>query len=180
MGAKSSKHARKVKLDSSVNNAIAHAVDARKVASFTASAAGVIAGAALALGTTPAVAVSSVAQSGNDQNIQSNLDNTQSDSGADANGAGSDGAEVNRDGVNGNTPTYSDRSATPAPAPKVNSEITISKETKDALPNLYAWGSSDNVYIEKGQNQAVTFKFAKPTDGSTITKVAIFLSLIHI
>ena len=66
MGAKSSKHARKVKLDSSVNNAIAHAVDARKVASFTASAAGVIAGAALALGTTPAVAVSSVAQSGND------------------------------------------------------------------------------------------------------------------
>ena len=176
MGAKSSKHARKVKLDSSVNNAIARAVDARKVASFTASAAGVIAGAALALGTTPAVAVSSVAQSGNDQNIQSNLDNTQSDSGADANGAGSDGAEVNRDGVNGNTPTYSDRSATPAPAPKVNSEITISQETKDTLPNLYAWGSSDNVYIEKGQNQAVTFKFAKPTDGSTITKVAIFPS----
>ena len=176
MGTKSSKHARKVKLDSSINNAIAHAVDARKVASFTASAAGVIAGAALALGTTPAVAVSSVAQSGNDQNIQSNLDNTQSDSGADANGAGSDGAEVNRDGVNGNTPTYSDRSATPAPAPKVNSEITISQETKDTLPNLYAWGSSDNVYIEKGQNQAVTFKFAKPTDGSTITKVAIFPS----
>ena len=67
-----------------------------------------------------------------------------------------------------------DRAATPAPAPKVNSEITLSKETKDTLPNLYAWGSSDNVYVESGQNQEVTFKFAKPSDGSTITKVAIF------
>ena len=178
MGAKSSKHARKVKLDSSVNNAIAHAVNARKVASFTASAAGVIAGAALALGTTPAVAVSSNAmQSGNAQNVQSNLNNDQSDSGADANGVDSDSTDNSAD-ANGSdsTSTYSDRSATPAPAPQVNSEITISKETKDTLPNLYAWGSSDNVYIEKGQNQEVTFKFEKPTDGSTITKVAIFPS----
>ena len=69
-----------------------------------------------------------------------------------------------------------DREANPAPAPKVNSEITLSKETKDTLPNMYAWGSSDNVYIEKGQNQEVTFNFAKPSDGSTITKVAIFPS----
>lgn len=67
-----------------------------------------------------------------------------------------------------------DRAATPAPAPKVNSEITLSKETKDTLPNMYAWGKSDNVYIESGQNQEVTFKFEKPSDGSTITKVAIF------
>ena len=179
MGTKSSKHARKVKLDSSINNAIAHAVDARKVASFTASAAGVIAGAALALGTTPAVAVSSNAmQSGNAQNVQSNLNNDQSDSGADDNGVDSDstGVGTGADANGSVTSTYSDRSATPASAPKVNSEITISKETKDALPNLYAWGSSDNVYIEKGQNQEVTFKFEKPTDGSTITKVAIFPS----
>ena len=69
-----------------------------------------------------------------------------------------------------------DREANPASAPKVNSEITLSEGTKDTLPNMYAWGSSDNVYIEKGQNQAVIFKFAKPDDGSTITKVAIFPS----
>lgn len=60
-------------------------------------------------------------------------------------------------------------------APKQsNSEITLSKETKDTLPNMYAWGKSDNVYVESGQNTSVTFKFAKPTDGSTITNVAIF------
>lgn len=41
---------------------------------------------------------------------------------------------------------------------------------------MYAWGSSDNVYIKEGQNQKVTFKFEKPSDGSTITKVAIFPS----
>ena len=69
-----------------------------------------------------------------------------------------------------------DRAANPAPAPKVNSEITLSQDKKDTLPNMYAWGSSDNVYIEKGQNQEVTFKFEKPSDGSTITKVAIFPS----
>lgn len=68
------------------------------------------------------------------------------------------------------------READPAPAPKVNSTIELSQDKKDTLPNLYAWGSSDNVYIEKGQNQSVTFKFAKPSDGSTITKVAIFPS----
>lgn len=39
---------------------------------------------------------------------------------------------------------------------------------------MYAWGSSDNVFIENGQNHSVTFKFAKPTDGTKITKVAIF------
>ena len=71
-----------------------------------------------------------------------------------------------------------DRSATPAAAdqPEVKSEIKLSQDKKDTLPNLYAWGSSDNVYIEKGQNQSVTFKFAKPSDGSTITKVAVFPS----
>lgn len=75
-------------------------------------------------------------------------------------------------------PENQDRSATPAPAPKPqsNSTIELSKDKKDTLPNMYAWGKSDNVYIENGQNQSVTFKFAKPDDGSTITKVAIFPS----
>ncbi len=72
----------------------------------------------------------------------------------------------------------SDRSVPPAAAnqPKVQNEINISKDQKDSVPNMYAWGKSDNVYIENGQNQSVTFKFAKPSDGSTITKVAVFPS----
>lgn len=66
-----------------------------------------------------------------------------------------------------------DRAATPAPAPKVNSEITLSKETKDTLPNMYAWGSSDNTYIENGQNTSVKITL-KSADGVSVTKVAIF------
>lgn len=73
-------------------------------------------------------------------------------------------------------PKGSDRAATPAPTTTVSSEITLSQDKKDTLPNMYAWGKSDNVYIENGQNQSVTFKFAKPDDGSTITKIAIFPS----
>ncbi|KXA18247.1 FIVAR domain-containing protein [Gardnerella vaginalis] len=61
----------------------------------------------------------------------------------------------------------------PDPGPQAKSEITLSKETKDTLPNLYAWGSSDNVYIEEGQNQSVTITL-KPSDGVHVTKVAIF------
>ena len=72
------------------------------------------------------------------------------------------------------TPQSSDRSATPAAPQQANPEVTLSEETKDKLPNMYAWGSTDNVYIESGQNQSVTFKFAAPKDGTKITKVAIF------
>ena len=66
-----------------------------------------------------------------------------------------------------------DRAATVA-QPQVSDEINLSADTKDTVPNMYAWGSSDNVFIENGQNHSVTFKFAKPTDGTKITKVAIF------
>lgn len=47
-----------------------------------------------------------------------------------------------------------DRAATTASAPKpqANSTIELSKDKKDTLPNMYAWGKSDNVYIENGQN----------------------------
>ncbi|RFT38502.1 peptidase, partial [Bifidobacteriaceae bacterium NR015] len=87
-----------------------------------------------------------------------------------------DDAKTETTNVNAATVSGTDRAADPAPAPKVNSEITISKDTKDTLPNMYAWGSSDNVYIEKSQSQDVTFKFVAPGDGYKISKVAIFPS----
>lgn len=74
------------------------------------------------------------------------------------------------------TSQQTDRAATPAPQPQVSDEVNLSADTKDTVPNMYAWGSSDNVFIENGQNHSVTFKFAKPTDGTKITKVAIFPS----
>ncbi|WP_422112054.1 peptidase [Gardnerella sp. DNF00497B] len=60
----SGRHARKVTLDAAVSNAIAKAVDARKVAAFTVGAAGVLAGAAFAFGATPAMAAENGAAAG--------------------------------------------------------------------------------------------------------------------
>lgn len=225
----SGRHARKVTLDAAVSNAIAKAVDARKVAAFTVGAAGVLAGAAFAFSATPAMAAdngvsdktgieaTSVAGDGAGvDGAESGADAGATDTDSDANGGAegdasslnkvdsddvelgennnsdkSDNSENNSENdddsnknfalatfmsADGDAVDNMDRAATPETAPKVNSTIELSKETKDTLPNMYAWGSSDNVYIEKGQNQEVIFNFAKPSDGSTITNVAIFPS----
>ncbi|MFU0568786.1 peptidase [Gardnerella vaginalis] len=205
----SGKHARKVTLDAAVSNAIAKAVDARKVAAFTVGAAGVLAGAAFAFGATPAMAaengvtpdtktapVTAGDNAGADKKAEDgkntdakpevNEDNDADNKGQAEEKSATDNQAgqpvVNAEGTEVKAAAYAaagavtDRAANPAPATQVNSEITISKDTKDTLPNLYAWGSSNNTYIEKGQSQSVTFKFAKPSDGSTITKVAIFPS----
>lgn len=65
-----------------------------------------------------------------------------------------------------------DREANPAPS--VSNQINISEDTKNSVPNMYAWGSSNNTYIKSGQSNTVTFNFAKPKDGYNISSIAIF------
>lgn len=213
MTTKSGKHANKIAkdaFDSAANNGVIKAVDMRKVAALSAGAAGVIAGAAIAFGATPAMAADATSTpvdtstSANAQDLTDKKDDSKKKAGETNQNKQTEVKKqdnqtvVNADNTEGKTdkqaadstpapsstpagalagPNYGQvREADPAPAPKVNSTIELSQDKKDTLPNLYAWGSSDNVYIEKGQNQSVTFKFAKPSDGSTITKVAIFPS----
>lgn len=213
MTTKSGKHANKIAknaFDSAANNGVTKAVDMRKVAALSAGAAGVIAGAAIAFGATPAMAADATSApvdtstSANAQDLTAKKDDSKKQAGETNQNKQTEVKKqdnqtvVNADNTEGKTdkqaadstpapsstpagalagPNYGQvREADPAPAPKVNSTIELSQDKKDTLPNLYAWGSSDNVYIEKGQNQKVTFKFAKPSDGSTITKVAIFPS----
>lgn len=205
MTTKSGKHANKIAknaLDSAANNGVTKAVDMRKVAALSAGAAGVIAGAAIAFGATPAMAADATSApvdtttpantqdvtanngdskkkvGGQQQSDEANKKTTDSTPAPDnTTSKASTYAASNTPAEVSAGPNYGQvREADPAPAPKVNSTIELSQDKKDTLPNMYAWGSSDNVYIEKGQNQSVTFKFAKPSDGSTITKVAIFPS----
>ncbi|WP_422112869.1 FIVAR domain-containing protein [Gardnerella sp. DNF00257] len=197
MTTKSGKHANKIAknaLDSAANNGVAKAVDMRKVAALSVGAAGVIAGAAIAFGATPAMAADATTSTPVDTTTPANMQDVtaKKDDEKQKSGEKQQADETNKQAADSTSapastpaetpattasaPKGSDRAATPAPTPTVSSEITLSEGTKDTLPNMYAWGSSDNVYIEKGQNQAVTFKFAKPSDGSTITKVAIFPS----
>lgn len=197
MTTKSGKHANKIAkdaFDSAANNGVIKAVDMRKVAALSAGAAGVIAGAAIAFGATPAMAADDTSTpvdtstSTNAQDLtdkkddskkkvdEANKKTTDSTPAPDNTPASTVAQGEYRAATTAPAPKGSDRAANPAPAPKVSSEITLSEGTKDTLPNMYAWGKSDNVYIEKGQDQSVTFKFAKPDDGSTITKIAIFPS----
>ena len=277
MTTKSGKHTNKIAkntLSSAANNGVIKAVDMRKVAALSAGAAGVIAGAAIAFGATPAMAAETTStpvktsNAANEQDLTANKKNAEGEAkaeGASADGeAKADGAKetedsaskkaeasdkadskanknetelagenaakvetkaadvVNQQAESGNTPagsttsdaegsasadtneqgavnkdsgsakrrgrrslpgaqptdeaaTAQDREATGQqdPGPQANSEITISKDTKDTLPNMYAWGKSDNVYVESGQNQEVKF-ILKPADGVSVTKVAIF------
>ncbi|WP_246943189.1 peptidase [Gardnerella vaginalis] len=271
MTTKSGKHANKIAknaLDSAVNKGVAKAVDIRKVAALSAGAAGVIAGAAIAFGSTPAMAVeanTSAPVNTNDpakeqsvigkknesskyetpnsevkeQNKKkepkkepteqikpteqtvvnaegANSDVTELDNNAEQKVVGTEGGDaktynrsvdnkdVKQNTAENSTPSESgakkrarrsldankqpddstvvtDRATTPARAPQSqsNSTIELSQDKKDTLPNMYAWGKSDNVYVENGQNQEVTFKFAKPEDGRTITNIAIFPSDIN-
>ena len=273
MTTKSGKHANKIvenALSSAAKNGAAKAVDMRKVAALSAGAAGVIAGAAIAFGATPAMAAEATStpvkttEPAKEQELTANkkkaeakdeaaaegAKKTETDASkkdeasektdgeakanenktklagegaakADANaaevvdqqaesgkapagsttsdaesGASADASEQGAANENSGAakrrgrrslpsaqPTNEaaggeDRDATnqqPNPGSQANSTIELSEKTKDTLPNMYAWGSSDNVYIEKGQNQEVKF-ILKPADGVSVTKVAIFPS----
>lgn len=217
MTTKSGKHTNKIAknaFDSAANNGVIKAVDMCKVAALSAGAAGVIAGAAIAFGATPAMAAETStpapvnADSKKEQSVIANKDDANKNDNK-AEGAEADGAKAADNKTNADSGTTAENAAsaenganehaksdlganqnqgepvlgtdrgastTPESKPQSNSTIELSKDTKDTLPNMYAWGKSDNVYIESGQNQSVTFKFAKPDDGSTITKVAIFPS----
>ncbi|MFU0570975.1 peptidase, partial [Gardnerella vaginalis] len=289
MVSKSRKHARTVKLNSAVNNAIEKAVDARKVAAFTIGAAGVLAGAAFAFGATPAIAAESGTASGtapvpveanekpgvdkkdeagknadakpevkeeankNDQaeeksatdektdnntlkksdktnnksKLEQNLANEKkasTQSVAKTNGTETEPQTVNTESVDNkvtdnthvadknvnSTPADStvkkrtkrdlsdkapqsddtasenqDRASNTAeskdsnkinPDTKdtTNTKIEVNENNAETMPNAYAWGSSDNTYSVNGEKHTVTFHFAKPKDGGTITNIAIF------
>lgn len=172
-------------------NTILASASAHSFSKLSVGAASAVAVASLALSAAPALAQTESTPTAAQQTAPVVKDQTpapkaQVSSTSNESGAGTQQSVKNKQVGGGNLGTEAspknevtavsgtDRAATPAPAPKVNSEITLSKEKKDTLPNMYAWGSSNNVYIKEGQNQEVTFKFAKPSDGSTITNVAIF------
>ena len=212
MTTKSGKHANKIAknaFDSAANNGVIKAVDMRKVAALSAGAAGVIAGAAIAFGATPAMAADATSTpvdtstSANTQDVTANNDGSKKKIDKEQ-----QADETNKETTDSTSAPASTPAENPAPtpastvaqgesraagyasnqgsevnyeanrdrevSPQSNSTIGLSEKTKDTLPNMYAWGSTDNTYIEKGQNQEVTFKFAAPTDGSKITNVAIF------
>lgn len=225
MTTKSGKHANKIAknaFDSAANNGVIKAVDMRKVAALSAGAAGVIAGAAIAFGATPAMAAETnttpvdTSTSANAQDVTANkkkaeaedskktaTDTTKKEEAkkeqpeqtkpAEQTVVNAEGAKTNKNTTDstpantvaqgesraagyaanqGSVVNYEANKDREAPQ-QANSTIELSKEKKDTLPNMYAWGSTDNTYIENGQNTSVKITL-KSADGIAVTKVAIF------
>ena len=255
----SRRHARKVTLDAALSNAIAKAVDARKVAAFTVGAAGVLAGAAFAFGATPAMAAEAGAapdtkpaavtagagdnaeagkksEDGNKAGVKDDAkpeakeaeakeadknnqdgEKAQSDTNkedvkqAKQNAAKEEQTKqsvVNADSKNPDSVTTDDAKTTttdlkatatyssagvgtdraenndaanqdpnkikPVTQTDGSTKIEIDENNAGTMPNMYGWGSSDNTFSEDGEKHTVTFHFAAPKDGGTITNIAIF------
>ena len=191
--------ARKKHAKHSKNTILASSSARHPFSKLSASAATAVVGASLALSVTPALAQETTSAKQQETTVIAAKKNNQDTPKAPAATSATPEKKQLEGGTPGNTNQLNqqpgaltqasaapasmpvqgaDRSVPPAAAnqPEVKSEINISQDQKDSVPNMYAWGKSDNVYIESGQNQSVKFKFAKPSDGSTITKVAIFPS----
>ncbi len=267
MTTKSAKHANKT--FGSAKDTAAKAVDMRKVAALSAGAAGVIAGAAIAFGATPAMAAETPASAPVNTNDpakeQSVIANKKKAEGAEASKGETTNSEVKKEAkkeeskeakeepkkeqtkpaeqavtkTDGNTdvtktetgskvestasvdnktvkqdseetgtsaesgakkrtkrsldnnqpettaPENQDRAASgtesqdpnkikPNTTDTTNTKIDIDENNAETMPNAYAWGSSDNTYSVDGEKHTVTFHFAAPKDGGTITNIAIF------
>ena len=191
--------ARKKHAKHSKNTILASSSARHPFSKLSASAATAVVGASLALSVTPALAQETTSAKQQETTVIAAKKNNQDTPKAPAATSATPEKKQLEGGTPGNTNQLNqqpgaltqasaapasmpvqgaDRSATPDDAnqPKVQNEINISKDQKDSVPNMYAWGSSDNVYVDKIQKNSVTFNIAKPDDGSTITNVAIFPS----
>lgn len=90
--------------------------------------------------------------------------------GVDAPGVQEDRASNN----DGNAANQDSNKIKPNTTDSNNTKIEINENNAETMPNAYAWGSSDNTYSVDGEKHTVTFHFAAPKDGGTITNIAIF------
>ncbi len=58
-------------------------------------------------------------------------------------------------------------------ATAANKTINISQQNKDNVPNMYSWGTADNVFSKDGNKLDVTINIAKPEEGK-ISRVVVF------
>ena len=85
-----------------------------------------------------------------------------------------DAKAENQDRAEGGTESQDPNKINPDTSDSNNTKIKINENNAETMPNMYGWGSSDNTYSVNGETHTVTFNFAKPKDGGTITNIAIF------
>lgn len=186
MTTKSGKHANKIAknaFDSATNNGVTKAVDMRKVAALSAGAAGVIAGAAIAFGATPAMAAETTStpvdtsKSANAQDLTANNDaskkpadetkpteQTEVKKQADQTVVNVEGTETNKKAVDN----------TPAPS-SATAETTANKRTKRSLEDNqpYTITSESQDRAEGDSTNQDPNKINPDTTDTTNTKINI-------
>ena len=104
------------------------------------------------------------AESGAKKRTKRSLDNNQPET----------TAPENQDRAASGTESQDPNKIKPNTTDTTNTKIDIDENNAETMPNAYAWGSSDNTYSVDGEKHTVTFHFAAPKDGGTITNIAIF------
>ncbi|MFP1666972.1 peptidase [Gardnerella leopoldii] len=169
----SGRHARKVTLDAAVSNAIAKAVDARKVAAFTVGAAGVLAGAAFAFGATPAMAAENGAaagaasvpvEAGKKPGVEAeNKDAAKSDKAKEE-------VKKNQTDVNKDSEQKSEEKKQPEEKPgKTNLEKKLANKTKTSTQSVVKVDGEAGVTETEQKTASVESVDKKVTDSTTAT-----------
>lgn len=176
---KLSKRNYKRRTDKATQSSSAQIKDAHKAAVLTVGAAGVLVGASLVFNPTAVMAenadqpVKPVKPQELKEQVQQNVAAATSESKvkvvdkqAQTEKAAASGSQENKAPVD--RAATAENNATPA-----NKTINISQQNKDKVPNMYSWGTADNVFSKDGNKLDVTINIAKPEEGK-ISRVVVF------
>lgn len=175
--------ARKKHAKHSKNTILASSSARHPFSKLSASAATAVVGASLALSVTPALAQETTSAKQQETTVIAAKKNNQDTPKAPAATSATPEKKQLEGGTQKLTPKAEDRASNndakpsqikPDTTDTTNTKINVDENNAGTMPNAYAWGSSDNTYSVDGETHTVTFNFAKPEDGGTITDIAIF------
>lgn len=170
---KLSKRNYKRRTDKVAQSSSAQIKDAHKAAVLTVGAAGVLVGASLVFNPT-AVMAENADQPVKPVKPQELKEQVQQQNVA----AATSGSKVlvvdKQPKIEQENKAPADRTATAENnATAANKTINISQQNKDNVPNMYSWGTADNVFSKDGNKLDVTINIAKPEEGK-ISRVVVF------
>ena len=85
-----------------------------------------------------------------------------------------DAKAENQDRASSGTTNQDPNKIKPAAQADGSTKIEINENNAETMPNMYGWGSTENTFSVDGEKHTVTFHFAAPKNGGTITNIAIF------
>ena len=170
---KLSKRNYKRRTDKATQSSSAQIKDAHKAAVLTVGAAGVLVGASLVFNPT-AVMAENADQPVKPVKPQELKEQVQQQNVAAATSGSKVKVVDKQPKIEQENKAPADRAATAENnATAANKTINISQQNKDNVPNMYSWGTADNVFSKDGNKLDVTINIAKPEEGK-ISRVVVF------